>query len=83
VDVGEPDEEEEELEDVLPDAALVVDAVVLAPELDAVVLADAAVDVVVPLVPSPATAARVVDCICMVLEFNVKLRDAAARGQSA
>jgi hypothetical protein len=83
VDVGEPDEEEEELEDVLPDAALVVDAVVLAPELDAVVLADAAVDVVVPLVPSPATAAGVVDCICMVLEFNVKLRDAAARGQSA
>jgi hypothetical protein len=80
VDVGEPDEEEEELEDVLPDAALVVDAVVLAPELDAVVLADAAVDVVVP---SPATAAGVVDCICMVLEFNVKLRDAAARGQSA
>jgi hypothetical protein len=69
------------LEDVLPDAAFVVDAVLLASELDAVVLAD--VDVVVPLVPSPAPAAGVVDCICMVLEFNVKLRDAAARGQSA
>jgi hypothetical protein len=83
VDVGEPDEEEEELEDVLPDAALVVDAVVLAPELDAVVLADVDGLVVVPLVPSPVTAAGVVDCICMVLEFNVQLRDAIARGQSA
>jgi hypothetical protein len=39
--------------------------------------------VVVPLVPSPVTAAGVVDCICMVLEFNVQLRDAIARGQSA
>jgi hypothetical protein len=79
-DIVEPDEEEEVLEDVLPDA-LVVDAVLLVSELDADVLAD--LDVVVPLVPSPAAAAEVVGCICMVLEFNTKLRDAAARGQSA
>ncbi|MFM0340201.1 hypothetical protein [Paraburkholderia fungorum] len=60
----EPGEEEEVLEDVLRDAALVVDAVLLVSKLDADVLAD--VGVVVPLVPSPAAAAEVVDCICMV-----------------
>jgi hypothetical protein len=33
----------------------------------------------VSLVPSPAVVAAVVDCICMSAEFNVKLRDAAAK----
>jgi hypothetical protein len=82
-DVVEPGEEEEVLEDVLPDVAFVVDAVLLVTELAAAVLIDLEVGVVVPLVPSAAFAAEVVDCICMVLGFNAKLRDAAARGQSA
>ena len=47
------------LENVLPDAALVVDAVLLVFELDTAVLAD--IDEVVRLVPSPAVAAEVVD----------------------
>jgi hypothetical protein len=60
-----------------PGAALVVDAVLLVFELDMVVLAD--IDEVVSLVPSHAVVAEVVDCICMSAEFNVKLRDAAAK----
>ena len=79
-DVVELDEEDVVLEDVLSDAALVVDAVLPLSELDAVALADVAV--VVPLAPDPAVAAEVVDCICMV-PFSPKLRDVAARGQSA
>ena len=57
-DVAEPDDDEV-LEDVLPEATLVVDAVLLVSELDADVLAD--VGAVVPFAPSPAAAAEVVD----------------------
>jgi hypothetical protein len=72
-DVVEPDEDEEDEEDVpedvLPDEAFVVDAVLLLSEPDVVVFA--AVDVVAPLVPSPAAASvEVVDCICMVLKSS-------------
>jgi hypothetical protein len=69
-DVAEPDDEDEVLEDVLPEATLVVDAVLLVSELDADVLAD--VGAVVPIAPSPAAAAEVVDCICMVFGFKRK-----------
>ena len=72
-DVVEPDEV---LEDVLPDAVLLLS------ELAAVVLADA----VVPLVPGPVVAMEVVDCICMILgrsERVFPVRSEIARGQSA
>lgn len=69
------DEEEDVLPDVLPEVlpevAFDVDAVWLLSELDVVVFA--AVDVLVPLVPSPAAASvEVVDCICMVSESSSK-----------
>jgi hypothetical protein len=73
VDVVEPlaDEDEDVPEDVLPEVALVVEAVLLLPEPDVVEFA--AVDVVVPLVPSPAAAnVEEVDCICMVSESSSK-----------
>ncbi|KPD15490.1 hypothetical protein ADM96_32485 [Burkholderia sp. ST111] len=63
------------LENVLPDAALVVDAVLLVVELDTAVFAD--IDEIVWLVPSPVVAAGVVNCICMPPGFNMKLRDTA------
>jgi hypothetical protein len=69
------------LENVPPGAALVADAVLLEFELDADVLAD--IVEVVLLVPKPAAAAEVVDCICMSLPgFNVKLCDAAEKRYS-
>jgi len=74
-DVVEPDEV---LEEVLPDAVL------LLPELAAVVLADA--DAAVPLVPGPVAAMEVVDCICMVLDRGERVfpvQSETARGQSA
>lgn len=72
-DVVEPDEV---LEDVLPDAVLLLS------EFAAVVLADA----VVPLVPGPVVAMEVVDCICMILgrsERVFPVRSEIAQGQSA
>jgi hypothetical protein len=56
------------LEKVLPGVALVVDSVLLGFEADMDVLAD--IDEVVPLVPTPAVAAEVADCICIVFSMD-------------
>lgn len=86
-DVVEPDEDveplddvpEDPLDDVLddepPDAVFVVEVPVSAPLL-------AEFDATVLLVPGAAVAAEVVDCICMILEFNTKRCDAAVRGNA-